>query len=217
MKKHNVVAIIPIKAHSERYRNKNFRLLTGRPLYQHLLDKMDSCNFDRVFVDTDSEEIKEYTKQLGHCVIDRLPELASNSASGNDLLVYQSTIVDAEIFFQLFITAPFLRPETINSAIDLLREQQSYDSLFTAHKMYTWFWYDGHPVNYEPGKLPRSQDAKPVIRETTGLYAIRKNALKKLRRRIGDSPFMLFVDYVESIDIDNEIDLSIAESIAADK
>ena len=160
MKKYDVAAIIPIKARSERYKKKNFRLLRGRPLYKHFLDKMESCNFDCVFVDTDSEEIKEYTEQLGHCVIDRLPELSGNSANGNDLLMYQSTIVNADIFFQLFITAPFLRPETINSAIDILRKQSSYDSLFTAHKIYTWFWYDNHPINYEPGKLPELHKAK---------------------------------------------------------
>ena len=101
MSKYQVVAIIPIKAHSERYEKKNFQLIRGRPLYKHFLDKMTACNFDRVFVDTDSEEVKIYTQQLGHCVIDRLPELAGNDANGNDLLLYESTVVDAEIFFQL--------------------------------------------------------------------------------------------------------------------
>jgi len=215
--KYGVVAIIPIKAHSERYKNKNFRILRGKALYKHLLDKIEHCKFDRVFIDTDSDEIKNYAGQLGYCVIDRLPGLAGNNANGNDLLLHESTIVDAEIFFQLFITAPFLRSETINRAIEILQTDESYDSLFTAHKMYTWFWYDGDPVNYDPKQLPRSQDAKPVIKETTGLYAIRKEALKKTRCRVGDKPFMLFLDYVESIDIDNEIDLYIAESIAAKK
>ena len=54
MSKYGVVAIIPIKAHSERYKNKNFRILRGKALYKHLLDKMEHCKFDRVFVDTDN-------------------------------------------------------------------------------------------------------------------------------------------------------------------
>ena len=57
------VAIIPIKQKSERVPGKNLRLVGEKPLYQYLLDKLSSCNFDEVFIDSDSEEIKEYSKR----------------------------------------------------------------------------------------------------------------------------------------------------------
>ena len=213
METYETVAIIPIKTHSERYERKNFRLLEGKPLYRFFLEKMDRCDFDKVFVDTDSDEIKQYTREAGYQVIDRIPELTKRDANGNDLLLYESTLVESKVYFQLFITAPFLRTDTINQAIKIMREKGSYDSLFTAYEMYTWFWYEGRPVNYDPKILPRSQDATPVVRETTGLYAIRKNALDKYKCRIGERPYMLFVDYVESIDLDNAIDFATAEGV----
>ena len=46
---------IPIKHISQRVPNKNFRIFNGEPLYKHTLLKFLDCN---VFVDTDSEEIK---------------------------------------------------------------------------------------------------------------------------------------------------------------
>ena len=54
---------IPIKEHSERVPNKNFRLFGDKPLYQHTIDKLSDFN---VFVDTDSihlknELLKRYT------------------------------------------------------------------------------------------------------------------------------------------------------------
>ena len=39
---------------------------------------------------------------------------------------------------------------------------------------FSWFWFNDRPINYKPKILPRSQDAKPIVMETTGLYGIRK-------------------------------------------
>ena len=62
------------------------------------------------------------------------------------------------------------------------------------------------PINYSPKKLPRSQDATPVVVETTGLYGISKRALKKYKCRIGNKPFFFEVQDDESIDLDNAKD-----------
>ena len=53
-----VVAIIPIKKNSKRVKGKNFKKINGRPLYSYLLNKLKKCEFDEIFVDTDSIEIK---------------------------------------------------------------------------------------------------------------------------------------------------------------
>ena len=45
----------------------------------------------------------------------------------------------------------------------------------TVRSLYTWFWFNNRAINYDPRILPRSQDAKPVVVETTALYGI-KNA-----------------------------------------
>ena len=81
----------------------------------------------------------------------------------------------------------------------LIRLKCNY--IFTISKIYSWFWFKKKPINYNPKTLPRSQDAEPVICETTGLYGIRKNALKKNKARIGHRPFMFEVSKKESLDI----------------
>ena len=208
-----VVAIIPIKAKSKRVKSKNFRLLCGKPLYEFFLEKLSDHPFDELLIDTDSEEIAQYCNRNGFSIIERKPELASDSANGNDLLLYHAQIIDADIYFQLFITSPFLKEETISKAYDILTQNQDYDSLLTATKIYSWFWFESKPVNYDPKILPRSQDATPIIKETTGLYAIRKEALLENKCRIGKHPYMLFVDEIEAMDIDTEFDFSLAEFI----
>ena len=61
-------------------------------------------------------------------------------------------------------------------------------------------------MNYNPKILPRSQDAQPIVQETTGLYGIRKKTLKKLKCRIGKKPFFYYVDKEEALDLDNKED-----------
>ena len=200
------IAIIPIKSRSERVKNKNFRTVSDKPLYKHLLDKLPDSRFDEIYIDSDSLELQSYCESMGFYFLERKPELASNDANGNDLLNYHREIIDADFYFQLFITSPLLKLETINNCIKLLKENKEYNSIMTVKSIYTWFWFEGKPVNYDPRILPRSQDAKPVVMETTGLYGITQKALFENRARIGDKPYFYEVSDAEAIDLDKEID-----------
>tara|TARA_B100000214_G_C23750896_1_gene527664 strand:- start:46 stop:711 length:666 start_codon:yes stop_codon:yes gene_type:complete len=205
-KKIKVVAFVPIKSNSKRIRRKNFRRVNNQPLYAHFLKKLKKCNFDEVFVDTDSREIIRFCKKNKINFIKRLPKLAADNANGNDLLNYHLKLINSDIYFQLFITAPLLKIKSINKCIKILRDNKKYDSILTAQKIYSWFWFNKKAVNYNPKILPRSQDAKPIIQETTGLYGIRKKALKKIKCRIGKKPFFYFVSKKEALDLDTEED-----------
>ena len=173
------VVIIPIKKKSERVKGKNFKKINGIPLYEITLKKLKKCNFDEVYVDTDSQEIKKYCFKNNINIINRLKSLSKNTANGNDLLNYHLKIIEADIYFQLFITAPLLKISTINKCIEILKKSKNHDSILTVRSLHTWFWFNNRPINYDPRILPRSQDAKPVIVETTALYGIKRYSLKK--------------------------------------
>ncbi len=202
-----IVAIIPIKKKSERVKNKNFLKIKKKPLFRYLLDKIKKCNFDDVYVDSDSEIVKRYCKKNNIKFIPRLPKLAHKSANGNHLLLYHQKLIKADCYFQLFVTAPLMKVETINKCIAILRTKKKYDSIFTVGEIYSWFWFKNKPVNYNPKTLPRSQDANPIIQETTGLYGIRSNALKSRKSRIGYKPYLFKVQKEEIIDLDNKDDV----------
>lgn len=213
----NIVAIIPVKSHSERVPGKNFRLLAGRPLFAHITDTALRAGFAKVYLDTDSREVKDYAAEHGAGVIDRPAWLAVDGANGNHLLNYQASVVEADIYVQLFATAPLLTEETIRRAVSILTEDEQYDSSLTVSAVHSWFWFDGRPINYDPRVLPRSQDARPVIRETTGLYAIRRESLLRRQCRIGDRPYFLPIDDAEALDIDSEFDFRIAEILMQER
>lgn len=206
---------IPIKEHSERVSGKNFRVLCGKKLYEWVLEHVIEANcFDDVYVDTNSDEIKEYAASRRIFVIDRLESLALDTANGNDLLMYHRKIKpDYDYYFQLFATAPFLQPESITLCANALTSSSEYDSCFTALKNNSFYWFNAQPVNYRPGILPRSQDMTPVVEETTGMYGITAESLDRYRCRIGKNPYAHFVSKFEAVDINTEDDLKIADFI----
>ena len=206
---------IPIKANSERVPGKNLRVLNGKKLYQYICEHVKEADvFDDIFIDTNSSEVKDYALKMGFKVIERKPELAQNTANGNDLLVHHFELFpDYDYYFQLFATAPYMMPDTIRECYNKLVSSDEYDSCFTALENHSFYWYAGTPINYRPCILPRSQDMLPVVEETTGLYGMSKESLSKYRCRIGSNPYIHFVSKFEAVDINTEEDLKVAEFI----
>ena len=207
------IAIIPIKKRSTRVKNKNFRRLKKKKLYQYFIDKIKKCNFDDIYVDSDSSEIKRYCKKARVKFIERKKSLSKDTANGNDLMNYHFKLVKADFYFQLFVTAPLLSLKTINKCIKILKKTNKHDSILTSHEIYSWFWFKNQPINYRPKVLPRSQDAKPIIVETTGLYGIKYSALKKNKCRIGKKPYFFNVDKKEALDLDTNDDFEILKKV----
>ena len=58
-----IVALVPIKSKSKRVKNKNFLKISGKPLYQFLLDKLSDCKFDEIYIDSDSKIIEKIFKK----------------------------------------------------------------------------------------------------------------------------------------------------------
>ena len=72
---------------------------------------------------------------------------------------------------------------------------------------------DGMPVNYRPSILPRSQDAKTLTKESTGLYGIFKESLVKYKCRIGAKPILHKINQNEAIDLDTAEDFLKAQRL----
>ena len=210
-----VACFIPIKHNSQRVVGKNLRPLGDKPLYRHILDKVLSMDlFGDVYVDTDSQEIIDYCNSKNIKTIKRIPELLKDSATGNDLLKHWiNTKPDYDLYYQVHVTSPFMTKKSIQGCVDALVEDNKYDSVFSAIEEKSWYWFNDKPINYDPRNFGRSQDAKGVVRETTCLYGIRKDAFLETQCRIGDSPFIYYVDDVEAVDIDNEIDFKFCETL----
>lgn len=217
-----VVALLPIKAHSERIRAKNFRSFAGKPLYRWVLDTLLSLpQIDTVVVNTDARQLlaPSTPRETERILIrDRKPALCGDHVSMNRILADDISEVPAELYLMTHATNPLLRAETIRTAIATFQTAQTEgraDSLFTVRKYQTRFYRaDGTAVNHDPDNLIRTQDLEPWFEENSGLYIFTPESFARTSARIGARPILFETSKIESSDIDDDADWTIAEAIA---
>jgi CMP-N-acetylneuraminic acid synthetase len=214
--KPKLVALVPMRHHSQRVPGKNYRLLAGKPLFHHIIISLLACpEIDQVVVDTDSEPImdglrKEYPKVK---VLERPGSLRADTVSMNEILIYDTSRVRADFYLQTHSTNPLLRPATISQAIQaFLAKYPSYDSLFSVTRLQTRLWdQHGHPINHDPATLLQTQDLPPIYQENSCLYIFTRQNLVRRHNRLGERPLMFEIEAAEAWDIDEELDFAITD------
>ena len=210
-----VVAILPVKGNSERIENKNIKLLDGKPLFLHTLEKLLQCDFiDEVYLDTESEQIIDIVSEYDNLnILKRSKELASNKTDGHELFYNEVKNIDSDIYVQILCTSPFIKKETIKKGIDILKTKK-YDSVVLVKKDKQYLWNDSKPL-YSTDKIPNSIDLPETIVETMGLYISTKEASMESKKRYSGNVYLLEAEVIESIDVNYPSDFKLANYIAA--
>jgi CMP-N-acetylneuraminic acid synthetase len=216
LSKQKIVALVPMRHHSQRVPNKNFRDLAGKPLFHYIIDTLLECpEIDQIVVNTDSRPIQEdlarnYKKVT---VLVRPPELCADDVSMNEILLYDTEHVKGDLYLQTHSTNPLLRAATISKAIhEFTAHMDEYDSLFSVTRVQTRFWDRfTHPINHDPEVLIQTQDLPPIYEENSCIYIFTADNLRQRHTRIGRKPLMFETPVEEALDIDEEIDFLIAD------
>ncbi len=212
----NITALVPIRHHSQRVPGKNYRPLAGKLLFHHIITTLLSCpEISQVVVDTDSQPVMEgLQKDFPEVLVLVRPEyLCADTISMNEILVYDTSQVQADYYFQTHTTNPLLRPSTISHAVQaFLANIHDYDSLFSVTRMRKRLWDQyGQAINHDPSILLQTQDLPPVFEENSCIYMFTRQMLVHRQNRLGLHPFMFEMDAAEAWDIDEELDFLIAE------
>ena len=209
MKKIRVVAFVPIKLNSQRLPNKNILPIADYPLCWHILNTLlIAKGIDEVYVFCSDKKVRDY-------IPDKVKFLKRDQQLDGDLVkgfdIYDAFIkeVNADIYILAHTTSPFIRPETVELALDKMIEDD-YDSAFSAQRIQTFAWYNGKPINYDLNDVPRTQDMEPIYVETSGFFMFNKEIFTEHRRRIGFKPYIQEVDSIEAVDIDTKEDYEFA-------
>ena len=211
-----LVALVPMRHHSQRVPGKNYRLLAGKPLFHHIIESLLAVpEIAEILVDTDSEPIMEGLRELFPQVqVVRRPEhLRADDVPMNDILIHDTAQVQADFFLQTHSTNPLLKPETISRAIRaLIADYPGHDSLFSVTRLQTRLYFqDGRAINHDPAVLIQTQDLPPVYEENSCLYVFTRQNLMQRHHRIGERPLLFEIDADEAWDIDEELDFAITD------
>jgi len=216
MNKFSIVALVPMRHHSQRVPGKNYRVLAGKPLYQHILETLLTVpEITKVVVDTDSEPVmdgvREYFPQVK--IINRPQHLRADDVPMNQILIHDTDQIQADFYLQTHSTNPLLKPETVSHAINrFLADYPSHDSLFSVTRLQIRLYdKDGKAINHNPRELIQTQDLPPVYEENSCLYIFTRENLIAKQHRISDHPILFEIDSDEAWDIDEELDFEITD------
>lgn len=225
-----VIAVIPARGGSKGIKLKNIAFLGKKTLVEYAIEHaMHSNLLSRIIVSTDNSKIAKVAsryKKYGIDVYKRPKSLAGDNVSMASVLknvLYLVKLKEGyvpDIVVTLQPTSPFRKAETIDKAIGLLINK-NVDSVIavcraehTPYKMFVLkkgrlkrFVTSGFNANNNRQLYP------PVYRESGTLYVTRSRLINKKNRVIGKSPAYIIVDNLQSIDIDEPLDLEIARKL----
>jgi CMP-N-acetylneuraminic acid synthetase len=211
-----ITALVPMRHHSQRVPGKNYRVLDGRPLYQHILTTLSAVpEINQIVVDTDSPEViagvREFFPQVR--IIDRPQELRADTIPMNEILMYDVSQYPSDLYLQTHSTNPLVKAATFSAAINTLDSlYPSYDSLFAVTRLQTRLWDGlGRAINHNPSILLQTQDLPPIYEENSCMYLFTGAILVNKHNRLGERPYLFEIDRDEAWDIDEEIDFRLVD------
>lgn len=224
-----IAAIITARGGSSGVPRKNLRLLMGKPLITYSIRAALGCPFiERCFVTTEDAEIKAVSLAEGAEVIDRPKRLATDNALSTDTVRHALKYLarqdyHPEYFVLLQPTSPLRDAQHLTSCLrKFFRSKANCAISFTdvKHHPYKCFKLDRKkitPLKNEK-EMERPRQLLPEIYAQNGaIYAMPTKTFLKNDAFYVHPVMPFFMSTEDSIDIDNEVDLKLAEFFALSK
>lgn len=206
-------ALVAVRSGSVRVKNKNFRPFAGKNLLELKLEQLKRIElFDEVVVNSNSEEMLAVADRFGCETVKRDEYYASNSVSMSEVYRNMAENIDTDIIAYVNVTNPLLKDETIIQAIKTYHdERKNFDSLNSAHLIKEFLFEDNRPINYDLKHQPRSQDLPDIAALNFAINILDRQTMIECMNVVGNKPNIFFIDEIEALDIDNQIDFDCAE------
>lgn len=220
-----VLAVIPARSGSKSIRDKNIRIVGGRPLIAWSIEHaLQSKRVGRTIVSTDSEQYAEIARQYGaETPFLRPKEIAGDESTDFELFLHALQWLKEhegyvpEICVHLRPTCPVRKPRAIDELVQILQDRPDLDSVRTVtevlHPPFK-MWYRSEngllspvaplPHVKDPWNEPRQRLPQTYI-QTANIDVVRASVITKKQSMTGDRIY----GYIETgfFDIDTEAEL----------
>lgn len=223
------LGLIPARGASKGILRKNLRLLGRRPLIAYTIEAAKgSKRLTDVVVSTEDEEIARVAAEAGAEVLARPAALAGDDTPMIDVVQHALAALEPrrgrfQYVALLQPTSPLRTSEDIDEALRLLMETGA-DSVVSVYQV-----ADHHParmyrlreerlIPYEPEPPARLRQALPPVYHRNGaIYACRRQLIEASGTLIGEDLRPHIMPRSRSVNIDEEHDLLVAESLMQSK
>lgn len=214
-----IVAQIPARSGSQRVKNKNLRLLNGKPLISYVIEASKKVDFFHdIYVNTDCNNIGNYAKSLGVKYYKRPSILASNTATSDEYNYDFLKNHDLDLLVQINPVCPLITSDEIKEIINHFLDKD-LDTLITVREERFQAFYKGEPINFSlDNALPRTQDLTPILICSWPICIWKKKSFTKKYEEKGHSVFsgklgLYPVSFYSSLKISYEEDFTLAENL----
>tara|TARA_B100000575_G_scaffold294452_1_gene310488 strand:- start:771 stop:1475 length:705 start_codon:yes stop_codon:yes gene_type:complete len=231
--KKKILCVICARAGSKRLKNKNLKIILGKPLIFHTINQAKNSKiFNKIIFSTDSEKLRNQAQKFGALAwFNRPKKLSSDKAA--KMPVIRHAIIETEKKFNLKfdyicdldVTSPLRKvsdikiafKKFINSKQDMLisgnkARKNPYFNMIQKNKNNSI-----RLVNRPKKYIVRTQDAPSVYELNASIYFWKRDACFKQVGPFCKKTFFYEMPYKRSIDIDTITDFKMVEFFGRNK
>lgn len=224
-----VLCVVPARGGSKGLPGKNLALLGGKPLLAHTVGHALASRYvDRTVVSTDDPRIAFAAREAGAEVpFVRPAGLATDTAGTIEVLVHAADEVERadapyDILLLLHVTTPLRSPADVDGCLELLASSGA-DNVFSVTEAHRNPYFnmvevaeDGTVALVKQGAFKTRQEAPEVFDMNSSIYAWRLEALRRDAALFSPSTKVFVMPKERSVDIDERLDLVVAEALLAE-
>lgn len=212
----SICAMIGVRKSSERVKNKNIKKFNDTTLLDLKIQTLLKCKYiDKILVTSDCNDMLNIAKKYDILIDKREDYYASSECPTREYFEYLGKICPCYNMIYCPVTSPFITSEDYDNIIKIYNDKNfnnSYDSITTVEELNEFIYVNKKPLLFDSNNLPRSQDIKNIEKLTFGCSILPKYLVEKTSFIFGYKPyFYKFDNKLKNIDIDEEIDFTIAE------
>lgn len=221
------LAIIPARSGSKGLKDKNIKLLNGKPLLAYSIEAaMNSNIFDEIHVSTDSREYADIAIKYGaHVPFLRSLESSTDKASSWDvirevILCYKQEGKSYDMVTLLQPTTPLRTGQDIIEAYNVYIGNEANAVVSVSEVDHSPLWCNTLPKDYsmvnfldkKVSNLPRQQ-LDIYYRINGAIYMVNTEYFNRCESIYDSKCFAYIMKKEHSIDIDDEFDFNVATAI----
>lgn len=219
-----MICIIPIRSKSKGLKNKNIKILNGKPLVLHsIITAKKSKIFKEIIVATDSDyyisflkkKLIEFKISKKNIFFYKRSKFSSTDVAPTEIVISEvlQKFKNSKYFYLIQATSPFLKSRDIIKSFAEFKKKK-FDSMFSGYifKKFLWKKENGlKALNYDIYKRPMRQQIKKFYIENGAFYIIKNKEFLKEKNRLFGKIGCYEMSLEDSLDIDKNEDFLKAE------
>jgi CMP-N,N'-diacetyllegionaminic acid synthase len=222
------IAIIPARSGSKGLKDKNIKLLNGKPLIAYTIEAaLSSCVFDDVVVTTDSEAYAKIARKYGAAVpFIRDERLSGDTATSYDVVVDVFNKLREKNYDNLMLlqpTSPLRSSEDIKNALQLFLNKKANAVVSMCEvdhsPIFTGMVSDDLNIDgfIKEGTSYRRQDLPRYYRINGAIYLAKVDYYIENTDLYRQNCYAYIMKKENSVDIDDKLDFIFAETLLKNK